>query len=76
MGQLQQRFPMLRSCSTRYGLPHSDLRGPAVAHALVALVGGSLRSMLRSATGIDELTGDELRLSVNDAGSPGILEPH
>lgn len=47
-----------------------------VADALALQFGWRLFApMLRSATGIDELTGDELRLSVNDAVAR-ILEPH
>lgn len=78
VGQLQQRFPnvaeLLDAVRPRYD---SDLGARlAVAHALALQFGWRLFApMLRSATGIDELTGDELRLSVNDAVAR-ILEPH
>lgn len=75
---VQQRFPnvaeLLDAVRPRYD---SDLGARlAVAHALALQFGWRLFApMLRSATGIDELTGDELRLSVNDAVAR-ILEPH
>ncbi|BBX74734.1 HTH-type transcriptional repressor [Mycobacterium shinjukuense] len=77
-GQLQKRFPtvaeMLDSVRPRHD---SDLAARlAVAHALALQFGWRLFApMLRSATGIDELSGDQLRQAVV-AEVARILQPH
>jgi TetR/AcrR family transcriptional regulator, repressor for neighboring sulfatase len=77
-GQLQQRFPNVAELLDRVRPQHADDISArlAVANALALQFGWRLfEPMLRRATGLDELTDDELRKSVGTELSR-IVEPH